>query len=78
MDAAMLETSRSIPTLPAAAEHARLPRCFMGDVGAGSLRLRSTMDACGENPRGCGDEPATDEDRDSDTDFEPSKLGTKD
>lgn len=77
MDAAMMETSLSIPIPPAVAKHARRALCFMGDVGADDLRTRSVMDVRGENPRGCEEMPLTDEDRDSDTDFEPSKLGTK-
>lgn len=33
MDAAMMETSLSIPIPPAVAKHARQAQCFMGDVG---------------------------------------------
>lgn len=78
MDAAMMETSLSIPIPPAVAKHARRTQCFMGNVGTEGQRLHSIMDVSVENPRGCGENPATDEDGDSDTDFGPSKLGTKD
>lgn len=38
MDAAMMETSLSIPIPPAVAKHARQAQCFMGDVGTDGLR----------------------------------------
>lgn len=78
MDAAMMETSLSIPIPPAVAKHARRAQCFMGDVGTDGLTLRFIMDVSSKNPRGFGENPDTDEDGDSDTDFGPSKLGTKD
>lgn len=77
MDAAMMETSLSIPIPPAVAKHARRAQGFMGDVGTDGLRLRSIMDVSSKGPRGYGENPDTDEDRDSDTDCGPSKLGTK-
>lgn len=51
----------------------------MGDVGnedQGSV-LHSIMDVPGESPRGCAENSDTDEDRDSDTGFGTSELGTK-
>lgn len=78
MDAAMMETSLSIPIPPAVAKHARRAQCFMGDVGIDAPRLRSIMEVTSKNPRGCAENLDSDEDGDSDTDFGPSKLGTKD
>ncbi|XP_077438415.1 EEF1A lysine methyltransferase 2 [Vanacampus margaritifer] len=73
MDAAMMETSPSIPLPPAVEEKAlQDAQCLMGDVVV-SLRCLTNMEAAVRSTHGCDSE----EDRDSDNDFETSQLGTK-
>ncbi|XP_037128439.1 EEF1A lysine methyltransferase 2 [Syngnathus acus] len=73
MDAAMMETSLSIPPLPPVVEKAlQEAQCLLGVVVVFARRFAS-MEAAVRSTHGSDSE----EDRDSDNDFETSQLGTK-
>lgn len=77
MDAAMMETSLSIPMPPAVAGSSS------DAISCGKCRrwrfdtIDSSMADAGENIHGCQNNSDSEEDRCSDTDFETSKLGTR-
>uniref|UniRef100_UPI003AB0A347 EEF1A lysine methyltransferase 2 isoform X1 n=1 Tax=Centroberyx gerrardi TaxID=166262 RepID=UPI003AB0A347 len=74
MDAAMMETSPSIPLPPAVARSSSATCC-------GNCRQRpaslASMEAATESTHGCGNTSEPEEDRGSEDDFRPSELGTK-
>lgn len=76
MDAAMMETSLSIPLPPHGREHAPLTQCIMGTV-VKRLTACTSMEDATDGTHGNGNASDPEEERYSDDDVGPSKLGTK-